>query len=140
MKLDIQFKELEILVSRMGASPVSWKSDVEVIIIKPDWKITLEEKVIDVDIHDIDITPDGLLNWNGEQILLYIKEVRIFGYYETKLPKFHFYQCRTLDDMKNKGRIERYVVTQRKSGTFLIDTIMNGELSEKIKKKNYLSA
>jgi hypothetical protein len=119
MKLDIQFKELEILVSNMGASQITWESDVKIATIETDWKIILETKGIDVDINDVEIMPNGLLGYRGEQILLYIKEVSGFSQYG--LPKFHFYQCGKLNSMKNAGRFERYVVTQRKDGTFLMD-------------------
>ncbi len=119
MKLDIQFKELEILVSNMGASQITWESDVKIATIETDWKIILETKGIDVDIDDIEIMPNGLLGYRGEQILLHIKEISSFSQYS--LPKFHFYQCGKLNSMKNAGRFDRYVVTQRKDGTFLVD-------------------
>jgi hypothetical protein len=117
MKLDVNFKELEILVSNMGASQITWESDVKISNIKRDWKITLETKGIDVDINDVKIMPNGFLGYRGEQILLYIKEIN--GFYD--LPKFHFSECVTLNKMKTSGRFERYVVTQRKDGTFLMD-------------------
>jgi hypothetical protein len=118
MKLDIQFKELEILVSNMGASQVEWKSDVAIEALETDWKIKLETTGIEVSIDDIDFTPNGA-KFRGEQILLHIKEVNGFGYYT--LPKFHFYQCSKLSSMDKAGRLNRYVVTQRKSGYFLLD-------------------
>ena len=120
MKLDIDFSELEKLVKKMSATPVHWESDLKITVLETDWKIDLETKGIDVDIEDIDIQSDGLLKYRGEQILLYIKEVTSFGE-AVNLPKFHFYQCRTLLTMHNRGRFERYVVTQRKTGYFLMD-------------------
>lgn len=125
MKLDIDFKELRELVSNMGASLIEWKSDVVIKEIESDWKIQLETKGIDVTIDDISIASSGLIKYNGEQILLHIKEVANFGY-GYKLPKFHFYDCNTLKKMRSSGRFDRYVVTQRKDGTFLIDKRING--------------
>ena len=119
MKLDIDFTNLENLVKNMGASSVSWISNVTVTHIEADWKIILETKGLDVDIKDIEIQSNGLLQYRGEQILLYIKEINGVGHYG--LPKFHFYQCATLNNMQSKGRFERYVVTQRKTGYFLMD-------------------
>ncbi|MBT9096283.1 hypothetical protein KFZ76_00990 [Methylovulum psychrotolerans] len=120
MKLDIDFSGLEMLVKNMGASAVDWESNVTVTHVESDWKIILETTGLIVDINDVEIKPNGLLHYRGEQILLYIKEVNGFGHTEN-LPKFHFYQCKTLNAMKNNGRFERYVVTQRKTGFFLMD-------------------
>ena len=130
MKLDIDFSALEILVKNMGAMPVDWTSDVKITTVETDWKIDLETKGIDVQIEDIDIQRDGLLKYRGEQILLYIKEISSFGD-SVNLPKFHFHQCRTLQTMQNRGRFERYVVTQRKTGYFLMDRKISYSAYEK---------
>lgn len=120
MKLDIDFTALETLVKNMGASTIDWESNITITRIENDWKIILETTGLDVDINDVEIKPNGLLHYRGEQILLYIKEVSSFNH-NVNLPKFHFYQCQTLNSMQNKGRFERYVVTQRKTGYFLMD-------------------
>ena len=124
MKLDIDFQDLEKLVSNMGASPIEWKSDVTIKAIESDWRIQLETKGIDVAIDDVSIESSGLIKYNGEQILLHIKEVSSFGQRD-QLPKFHFYDCNTLKKMRSSGRFDRYVVTQRKDGTFLVDKKLN---------------
>lgn len=129
MKLDINFSGLENLVREMGATPVPWTSDVKITVLETDWKINLETKGIDVEIEDIEIAANGLLKYRDEQILLYIKEINNFGHYG--LPKFHFYQCATLNGMQKAGRFERYVVTQRKTGYFLMDKKIGYDLYEK---------
>jgi hypothetical protein len=129
MKLDIDFTSLENLVKKMGARTIEWSSDVKITNIEKDWKIILETKGIDVDIKDVDILESGLLKYRGEQILLYIKEINSVSYYS--LPKYHFYDCTTLKTMKSKGRLERYVVTQRKTGLFLIDKKVGGDFYER---------
>jgi hypothetical protein len=118
MKLDIDFSALEVLVKNMGASAIAWESNVAVKKLEHDWRIMLETTGLDVDIKDVEIKDNGLLHYRGEQILLYIKEVSGFS---QNLPKFHFYQCKTLDVMQSQGRFERYVVTRRKTGYFLLD-------------------
>ena len=124
MKLDIDFSNLENLVKNMGASFVNWVSNVTVSHVETDWKIVLETKGLDVDIKDIEIQSNGSLQYRGEQILLYIKEV------SSGLPKFHFTDCSTLKTMKKMKRFYRYVVTQRKDGYFLmaVKTSYEGEL------------
>ncbi len=117
MKLDIQFKELEHLVTLMGGTRVNWKSDVIIEIKKPDWQIKLETKGIEFDnINDLKVSSKGLLYYQGQQVLLYIKEA--IGDIEYK---FHFCDCDALKKMKAKGRWKRYVATQRKDGVFLMD-------------------
>lgn len=129
MKLDLDFRDLENLVKRMGASTVEWVSDVAVTHVEADWKITLETKGLEVDIKDVDIHANGLLKFRGEQILLYIKEISSISQYG--LPKFHFYDCATLRTMKSRGRFERYVVTQRKTGYFLMDKKIGQDFYER---------
>jgi len=129
MKLDIDFSALEILVQNMGAMPVEWTSEVKITVLDTDWKIDLETKGIDVEIEDIEISANGLLKYRDQQILLYIKEINSYGHYG--LPKFHFYKCATLNGMQKAGRFERYVVTQRKTGYFLMDKKVGYELYEK---------
>lgn len=127
MKINPDLTLLERLVTKMGANAIAWESEVDVNVVskKIDWKVTLETKGLEVDIKEVEITEAGLLRYNGEQILLYIKEISTLGRYA--LPKFHFYQCATLNAMQSRGRFERYVVTQRKSGFFLMDKIHGHE-------------
>lgn len=69
--------------------------------------------------------PGGLLSYNGAQIVLYIKNTRV---HRTVLenspdesPKFHLVDCQTLQEMKNIGRIDRYVTTQQTDGLFRVE-------------------
>jgi hypothetical protein len=128
MKLDIDFTNLENLVKNMGASSgFIWESGVVATKIENDWRIRLAEGREIVPIEDIEISPDGFVKYKGEQILLHIKEFNLF--YDGRpanLPKFHFYQCTTLESMRNQGRFKRYVATQRKDGYFLIDKMDDG--------------
>jgi 5-methylcytosine-specific restriction endonuclease McrA len=132
MKLDIDFTNLENLVKNMGASTVDWVSNVTITHVETDWIIDLETKGIEVGLDDIEITASGLLKYRNEQILLYIKEINSYSYNGNyNLPKFHFYQCRTLNDMQSRGRFDRYVVTQRKTGYFLMDKKVSYDHYEK---------
>jgi hypothetical protein len=78
---------------------------------------------------EVDITKDiifynGIPTLNGEQILLYIKEVKKYHNSFT-LQKFHLLQCQTLISMNKKGSFEKYVSTTRKNGTFYVDIPKN---------------
>src|SRR5205823_2840213 len=61
----------------------------------------------------------------GRQVLLYIKDtrkaLRVVMTDPTSLQKFHFFDCRKLDEMRAANRFERYVVIQRQTGDFPLD-------------------
>ncbi|MBF0187654.1 MAG: HNH endonuclease [Magnetococcales bacterium] len=118
MKLNISFPELQQLVRRMGAGLVRWQStadNLEPIDIR---QVLLKGKEIGID--EISVDADGLLTYQGEKVLLYIKNTRLaketLQFEREKSPKLHFSDCRTLDHMRNVGRFDRYIVTTNTSG------------------------
>lgn len=140
MKLDIDFSALETLVKSMGATftplplpkPLPEKTD------ENGWdriKRILETGVV-IPITDVETSLEGFVKYKGEQILLHIKEFNLF--YNGKpanLPKFHFYQCTTLESMRNQGKFRKYVATQRKDGYFLIDKINGSDVEHDVETK-----
>ncbi len=132
MKLDIDFTALETLVKNMGAlSDFFWESGVE----ETPWG-GFGKGGTEIPIADIEISPDGFVNYKGAQILLHIKEYHsTYNGKPNNLPKFHFYQCATLKDMQSKGRFKRYVATQRKDGYFLIDKMNEGNTEHDVEVK-----
>lgn len=66
-----------------------------------------------------------MLTYKGEQVILYIKDTRSDRYTLEHEPeksrRFHVAECETLETMRHKGRFERYVVTNRMDGLFLVD-------------------
>jgi hypothetical protein len=116
MKIQVDFSELNKLVELMGATAIP--SFSKHIPISGNLLEILETKGFDVDIKSIEFKKDGAF-FNGEQILLYIKDVNKFA---SELQKFHLYECRTLIDMQNQGAFEKkYVATKRKDGVFFVD-------------------
>jgi hypothetical protein len=47
------------------------------------------------------------------------------------LPKFHFMECRTINDMRTNGRFERYVITNKTTGNFTV-TIAGQKRTERL--------
>jgi len=116
MKIHVDFSELNNLVEAMGATAIP--SFSKYLPISGNLLEILETKGFDVDIKSIEFKKDGAF-FNGEQILLYIKDVHRFS---SELQKFHLYECRTLIDMQNQGAFEKkYVATKRKDGVFFVD-------------------
>jgi hypothetical protein len=72
------------------------------------------------DISDVDVLPDGTLAYKGRRVLLYIRDKASYRDHDPRqlLPSFHVSNCRTLKRMREEGRYERYVVTQRTDGRF----------------------
>jgi 5-methylcytosine-specific restriction endonuclease McrA len=98
-------------------------------IARTETKI-FEEAGLNSDLSDIFHLDDGLItllkDGTVRKTIVYISEIKrwtlnTYGNY----PKFHIFNCRTLVQMKNGGKIERYKKTSRADGKFLI--VISGE-------------
>ena len=123
MRLDVDYSHLWNAVRRMGADAVEVDFNItrKIIAIDP---IDVNLKVgKEVDMSMID-TENGLISYEGRQVLLYIQDhgrnVQDALEDGSKGRKFHVAYCRTLEDMHIKGRYERYVATNDLSGSFYI--------------------
>ena len=123
MKLEVDFSLLEQAVVTMGAEKVDIQLDDEIIPIEPIDK-QLDEG-IEVNFEDINFDA-GLASYQGRQVLLYIKDHsygnKIYSVLQdgAKGNKFHIAECKTLADMRMKGRFDRYVVTNKVDGVFKV--------------------
>ena len=124
MKLNLDFADLQQLARKMGAMTSKW--NIEDVHLSPRAKAYQElEKGKEIALEELEAGPGKLLSYNGEQVLLYIKDTRsskdtlIHAPEESR--RFHVAECRTLNEMRAKGRFERYVVTTRSDGLFLVD-------------------
>ena len=124
MKLELDFMELIRLRSNMGAEQSSWKPGTTPLDPREEIRIQLQDG-IEITLEDVDAGPGGLLTYKGEQVILYIKDTRSDQYTLEHEPeksrRFHVAECGTLETMRDKGRFERYVVTNRMDGLFLVD-------------------
>ena len=122
MVLNVDFSALHDAVRKMGAEQRDFDvGRIELPIDPID--LQLERGIELPDLNDIEID-NGLLSYKGRQILLYIQdqgskitEVLQEG---DKGTRFHVADCRTLKEMRRKGRFERYVVTNNISGSFYV--------------------
>ena len=130
MKLNVNFTDLNNAVEKMGAALVEFNvgsvgfDEIDILlgtsgsIIDPNF---LEEKA-------------GLLSYHGRQVLLYIPDQfhSVSSVLEdpSRGNKFHVSDCKTIKDMKNKNRYERYIATNKLDGKFHItdkDQSLNNE-------------
>lgn len=100
-------------------------------VIEFDWTAGVQLEPIDLELQEgKEITLEalnilnGLLSVHGRQVLLYIPDqyspVDVVQAAPDKGKRFHVADCKTLSEMRFKGRIERYVVTNNLSGAFKI--------------------
>ena len=124
MKINLELRELQALKSRIGATESRWKLGSSTLNPREQILIALQEG-IEIELSEVDVAPGGLLTYQGEQIILYIKDTHkseeVNLYYPEESTRFHLADCQTLRDMKRKGRFERYIVTQRQDGKFKVD-------------------
>ncbi len=92
---------------------------------KTKWEDIKIGKGLDIVINEIEVLPDGTLEYEGQKIIVYIRDQKISYNGVQAEYKFHIAWCKTLEDMKEKGRYSRYVVSQREDGNFYVN-LLNG--------------
>ena len=135
MKINLDLRELQAVKAQIGATESQWKLGSSSLNPREQILIDLQEG-IEIELDEVDIAPGGLLTYKGEQIILYIKDTNkseeVNLYYPEESTRFHLSDCKTLREMKSKGRFERYIVTQRQDGKFKVDwkDFDTGEMGE----------
>lgn len=84
---------------------------------------------VEVDFDEISVHDDGTLLYRGYRGLLHIRDIND----DAKMPKYHLAYCITLETMRGKSRLNRYVVAQTVSGEFRINIIDKTIISKKVR-------
>ena len=109
----------------MGAELIAWESE-------GNWDpINIDEILVttgvDTSLDEVDTADDGTLEYQGRRVAVYIRDqVKAYQPY-----KFHVADCDTLQNMRQSGRSERYVVATRTDGKFIVNTFEEDRLIEK---------
>lgn len=117
-------QDFELLREKMGADEVAWDSGAQSDRISHDeWK-QLSSVGIDIPISELEYPDDGTLQWRGQKVIVYIRD----QYSEYWQPgksgyKFHVSLCEKLREYRDKEKYDRYVVTTRNDGMFLVNLI-----------------
>lgn len=124
----LQSPELNRLRNRMGAVRLG-----ELTLRSGPNRLTLAELEslvtggIDVaSLDEVRVLSDGSLAYKDRRVLLYIRDVSVFGGRQTRQdrnPRYHVSNCSTLQEMRASNRIERYVVAARDDGQFQVNFI-----------------
>ena len=124
MKVDLEFPEFQALKALMGAQESLWRLSSPALNERQKLIAELEEGK-EIPLKEVEPRFGGLLTHRGEQVVLYIKDTRqdrfTLLHDIEKSKRFHVFECQTLDGMRRAGRFERYVVTTRKDGRFLVE-------------------
>lgn len=75
---------------------------------------------VEVSFEEIDIEQDGSFGYKGKKVLVYIRDQLYSMNYDSEY-KFHICNCKVIDEFKNQGRLDRYVVSRRTDGEFLVN-------------------
>ena len=123
MSLRIDFRALEAAVQRMGAEPIPFETGVALPPVDPI-DLDLNEGIELADLSLVS-SQDGLLSYEGRQILLYIQDhgsniENALSNPSANGRRFHVADCRTLHQMRDQGRFDRYRITNNLGGQFFI--------------------
>jgi len=115
----LKYAPLNRLRQMMGAELKEWGLGLNWQGFDPEEWRRLQTTGVEVKLEDVVPVDDGTLEYRGQKIILYIRDQRISsqqgGY------RFHVADCKTLQDMRRKGRYARYVVATRKDGKFVVN-------------------
>lgn len=120
MEIRFDLSELWTQVKRIGGEriEIDWISGADLEPIDIELRRGREVRLEDLDV------VNGLLSVDGRQVLLYIpdqfKPVEVVQESPEEGKRFHVADCKTLMDMRAKGRFDRYVVTNDLGGVFPI--------------------
>lgn len=124
---------------KMGI-PKDYKPSFEnlnIVINSPDWEI-IQTEGLDISIDDLYVAEDKTLehkDFPGQKMLVYIRD--FMGDYVkdekdmASFPKFHISWCTALERMHKSNKYDRYVVSQRNDGIFLLNKTVNGKVVKK---------
>lgn len=114
-----EFEPLNNLRKKMNAKIIQDIEIVKVDVLSEEELSKLTGVGLDISINDVKVLEDGTLAYKNARVVLYIRDWT----YPTGHPKFHVSDCKTLQDMRSKGRVARYVVASRNDGVFNVNIL-----------------
>ena len=85
----------------------------------------------DVSIDDVVVLGDSTLSYKDSRVLVYIRDIATGG--RQWAPRYHIADCKTLEQMRQFNKFEKYVVITRFDGNFPVNRISkNGNTSRQI--------
>lgn len=91
-----------------------------ITLLDPEAIRVLGKSGIDVIIDEISVEKDKTLNYKGNRVVIYIRDIAVYRG-KPSLPRYHLAFCRTLDTMRANNRWGRYVAANRDDGLFNVN-------------------
>lgn len=79
---------------------------------------------VEIELDDLTQLPDGTIGFKERRVLLYIRDKHIYNNnksLEESYPKYHFFNCKTLIQMKKQERFYKYKVAAEMTGVFQVN-------------------
>jgi len=135
MKLDIQnvLGNITAVMQKIGAELIPWSPNFNWNKFdQSGFRERLEryEEIEGVLLKDIIINGDGTLEVGGRKVLVYIRDRRDDSRYGLQLPKFHIADCVALQKSRREGSYDKYVVSIKTNGSFIIRILPSGDERE----------
>lgn len=122
MKLSLNLTRWESALTATGATRSEWQFALGRRLAAPEWVVLLGSTGIDIAIDDVVVDARGLLSYQGQRVLIYIKDTRQTEFTllneRENSKRFHFRECRKILEMKQINRFARYVAIARDDGLF----------------------
>lgn len=121
---------------KMGAELIDWDTVSWKAVDSDDLlrKLNSLEGIIIDDISEIVFADDGTFEYKGQKVLVYIRDQKQNPkYYKPREYKFHICNCDVINKFIRNNRFDRYVVSTRTDGKFLVNIVntWNKEYIEK---------
>ncbi len=105
----------------IDVSTISWNSlELKDLLAR----LNSHEGIIVEDLSEITFADDGTFEYKGKKVLLYIRDQKYNPNYANRGGyKFHICNCETIEKYIRNNRFDRYVVSTRTDGKFLVNVV-----------------
>jgi hypothetical protein len=120
-----RYKNIQLLLNKISAEPnENFILDLQWNSINSKELLKLSSDGIEISKGELEaiISQDGSFNYKGQKVVVYIKDqfTRSLNFKSTAY-KYHICDCATLKKMRESGRSDRYVISTRQDGIFVVN-------------------
>ncbi len=104
-------------------------------------RLNSHEGILLDNIDELTFCKDGTFEYKGQKVLVYIRDQKMYPNYNDQGEyKFHICSCSTIDTYIRNKRFDRYVVSTRTDGKFLVNVVnvANNNIEENVIKEMHV--